>query len=109
MAVTSNRNLTAAPWPGTWSSLGAPAVLVEPDRRHGTAIIAGVPGPAGCRSADEHPGTHLILRAFRRCAYCQPFLDSEWRTRLASRHIPHWPLDCGRLRCAPARVHDGTF
>ena len=35
MAVTSDRNLTAAPWPRTWSGLRALAVLVDPDRRHG--------------------------------------------------------------------------
>jgi len=39
MAVTSNRNLTAAPWPGTWVGLRALAILVDPDRWHGAAII----------------------------------------------------------------------
>ncbi len=41
MAVTSDWNLTAAPWPRTWVGLRALAVLVEPHRWHGDGMIAG--------------------------------------------------------------------
>src|SRR5215831_3386797 len=35
VAIPPDRNLAAAPRPGTWSGLRALAVLVEPDRGHG--------------------------------------------------------------------------
>src|SRR5215467_1967906 len=34
VAVSEDRNLTAAPWPGTWAGLRALAVLIEPGRWH---------------------------------------------------------------------------
>jgi len=43
VAIPADWNLTAAPRPGTRSGLRALAVLVDPDRWHGTGIIRGEP------------------------------------------------------------------
>src|SRR5262245_11635364 len=59
MDVTSDRNLTSAPRPGTWARRRALAILVEPDRWRGRGIIAHAltQQPAICRRWSGLPAT----------------------------------------------------